>query len=113
MDKEANLDAIFSALAHPVRRAILARLSSGEASVNELAAPHHMSLPAISRHIKVLEKAGLLSQHKQAQFRLCQLEPQALYDISTWADQYRPIWNDRFDRMSLALQNTTGEIDDA
>ena len=103
-----KLDMTFSALAHPVRRAMLAKLSEGPVSVNALAEPFDMSLPAISKHIKVLEKAGLISRGRDAQFRPCRLNPEPLEQISNWADQYRPIWEARFDRLQSAL-NTMKE----
>lgn len=98
------LSATFAALAHPARRAILARLAEGDATVNDLAAPFDMSLPAVSRHIKVLEDAGLISRRKSAQFRHCTLNPTALQSIASWADQYRPVWEARFDAMDSILK---------
>ena len=97
--EDAVLDETFAALANPVRRAILLRLVGGEASVNELAEPFALTLPAISRHIKVLEHAGLIARRRRAQLRLCRLEPTAFVTVSTWVEQYRPIWEHRFDRM--------------
>lgn len=94
-----ELDLTFSALAHPVRRAILARLAQGDATVNELAKPFAMSLPAISKHIKVLERAGLLDQKRSAQFRPCVLNPAPLKQVASWVDVYRRIWEGRFDQM--------------
>lgn len=99
------LSATFAALAHPTRRAILARLSDGAATVNDLAAPFDMSLPAVSRHIRVLEEAGLITRGKTAQFRPCTLNPAALQEVATWADQYRPIWEARFDAMDAFLKD--------
>src|SRR5215207_2603187 len=93
------LSSTFAALADPTRRAILARLAQGEATVNELAEPFNMSLPAISKHIKVLERAGLVTQGQKAQYRPCALDAAPLQEISTWTEQYRPIWEKRFDRM--------------
>ncbi len=104
-----RLDDTFAALANETRRAILARLVEGEASVNELAAPFDMSLPAVSRHIKVLERAGLITQGQRAQYRPCTLEPEPLKQIATWADQYRPIWEDRFDRMDSYLHDVQAD----
>ena len=101
---EERLDETFGALANSTRRAILARLAEGEANVNELAEPFDMSLPAISRHIKVLEKAGLVVQGQRAQYRPCTLDATALRDIASWAEQYRPIWEARFDQMESYLQ---------
>lgn len=100
-----RLDDTFAALANETRRAILARLVEGEASVNELAAPFDMSLPAVSRHIKVLERAGLIVQGQRAQYRPCTLEPEPLKQVANWTEQYRPIWEDRFDRMDSYLQD--------
>lgn len=96
---EARLDETFAALANSTRRAILARLAEGEASVNELAAPFNLTLPAISKHIKVLEHAGLITRGRHAQFRPCTIDPAALAEVAGWAEQYRHIWDDRFDRM--------------
>ncbi|MEO0498494.1 MAG: metalloregulator ArsR/SmtB family transcription factor [Pseudomonadota bacterium] len=104
MNKDDQLDAAFSALAHPARRAILAQLAQGTASVNALAQPFDMTLPAVSKHIRVLENAGLISREKNAQFRLCKLEPQPIREISSWAEQYRPIWDARFDRVDALLK---------
>ncbi len=94
-----KLSQTFAALANATRRTILARLAEGEATVKELAEPFNMSLPAISQHIKVLERAGLIIQGQKAQFRPCTINPTPLKDISTWTEQYRPIWESRFDRM--------------
>lgn len=99
-----QLDAAFRALAHPTRRAILARLAHGTATVNELAEPFDATLPAISKHIRVLEDAGLLERKKEAQFRHCKLTPQPISEIAEWTDQYRSIWEARFDALSGALQ---------
>jgi DNA-binding transcriptional ArsR family regulator len=97
------LDRTFSALADPTRRAILARLASGETSVNELAAPFDISLPAISRHLKVLEQAGLISRGRDAQWRPCRLEAGPLQDIANWVERYRKFWDKSFDRMDAYL----------
>lgn len=102
-DHEQELDATFHALADPTRRAILARLAQGEATVNELAEPFAISLPAISRHLKVLERAGLITRGKDAQFRPCRLEPDALRDAHGWIDAYRAHWEERFDRLATYL----------
>ncbi len=102
---DARLDETFAALANPTRRAILARLAEGEASVNELAAPFAMTLPAISRHIKVLEHAGLISRGRRAQFRPCTIEAAPLAEVADWTAQYRHIWDDRFDRMDDYVRN--------
>lgn len=99
-----RLDETFAALANSTRRAILARLVAGEASVNELAEPFQLSLPAISKHLKVLERAGLIVRGQRAQYRPCTLDAAPLHEVSTWAEQYRPIWEDRFDRMDTYLQ---------
>ncbi len=96
---EERLDETFAALANRTRRAILARLAQGEASVTELAEPFDMTLPAVSRHIKVLERAGLVSQGQRAQYRPCTLDAAPLAGVSRWAEDYRPIWEARFDRM--------------
>jgi DNA-binding transcriptional ArsR family regulator len=96
---ETRLSETFAALASSTRRAILARLAEGSATVNELAAPFDMTLPAISKHIKVLERAGLVVRGRHAQYRPCALDPVRLQEVSTWADQYRPVWEARFDRM--------------
>ena len=97
--EETKLDRTFAALANPTRRAILARLAGGEATVNELAAPFNMSLPAISKHIKVLEQAGLITQGQKAQYRPCVINATPLKEVSTWTEQYRHIWETSFDRM--------------
>jgi len=99
MSVTEQLDDTFAALSNPTRRAILARLSESQATVNELAEPFDMSLPAISKHIKVLEKAGLITRGQQAQFRPCTLNPEPLEAVASWAEQYRHIWEARFDRM--------------
>ena len=101
---ERQLDETFAALANPTRRAILARLASGEASVNELAEPFDMTLPAVSRHIKVLEEAGLVVQGRRAQYRPCTLDAAPLRNVANWAEHYRPIWEARFDRMDDYIQ---------
>jgi DNA-binding transcriptional ArsR family regulator len=96
---EDRLNATFAALANSTRRGILTRLAEGEATVNELAEPFEMTLPAISKHIKVLERAGLVVQGQRAQYRPCSLDAAPLEEVSSWAEQYRPIWEARFDRM--------------
>jgi DNA-binding transcriptional ArsR family regulator len=96
---EDRLSETFAALANSTRRAILARLAEGEASVNELAEPFALTLPAISKHIKVLQRAGLIVQGQRAQFRPCTLDAAPLEEISSWAEQYRRVWEARFDRM--------------
>src|SRR6478752_4404168 len=100
---EDRLDETFAALANSTRRAILIRLAQGEANVNELAEPFALTLPAISKHLKVLERAGLIVRGQRAQFRPCALDPAPLEEVSTWAEQYRPIWEARFDRMDAYL----------
>lgn len=102
--EDERLSETFAALANPTRRAILARLSQGEASVNELAEPFDMSLPAISKHIRVLEKVGLVTQSRRAQYRPCRINAAPLEAVASWTDQYRPIWEDRFDRMDNYMQ---------
>jgi DNA-binding transcriptional ArsR family regulator len=99
-----QLTATFAALADPTRRAILARLAAGEASVNELAAPFEISLPAISRHLKVLQRAGLISRSRTAQWRPCRLEAAPLADVSDWVERYREFWGDGFDRLDEHLK---------
>ncbi|MBV7330428.1 metalloregulator ArsR/SmtB family transcription factor [Chloroflexi bacterium TSY] len=94
-----RLDQTFAALANSTRRAILARLAEGEATVNELAEPFNMTLPAISKHIKVLERAGLIVQGQNAQYRPCTIDVTPLQEISRWTEQYRHIWEASFDRM--------------
>ena len=105
---EQRLDETFAALSNSTRRAILARLAEGEASVNDLAAPFDLSLPAISKHIKVLERAGLVTRTRRAQFRPCSIAAAPLAAVSSWADQYRHIWDDRFDRMDDYLDHLQG-----
>jgi DNA-binding transcriptional ArsR family regulator len=94
-----RLSQTFAALANSTRRAILARLAEGEATVNELAEPFDLSLPAISKHIKVLERAGLITQGQDKQFRPCTIDGAPLEEISIWTEQYRHIWETRFDQM--------------
>ena len=99
-----RLSATFAALADPTRRAILAHLAKGEASVTELAKPFEMSLPAISKHLKVLERAGLIVRSREAQWRPCQLNAEALKDVDDWLEQYRQFWEESFDRLDDYLQ---------
>jgi DNA-binding transcriptional ArsR family regulator len=99
-----SLDSIFAALADPTRRAIVARLATGEATVLELAAPFDISLPAISRHLKVLERAGLIARGRDAQRRPCQLRAAALDEITRWTQHTREAWNERFDQLDDYLQ---------
>jgi DNA-binding transcriptional ArsR family regulator len=109
---EDRLSETFAALASTTRRAILARLAEGAATVNELAEPFELTLPAVSKHIKVLEKAGLIVRGQRAQYRPCALDGARLAEVSTWAEQYRPVWEERFDRMDEYLARETGERDD-
>ncbi len=114
---EDGLSKTFAALANPTRRAMLARLAAGAATVNELAEPFELTLPAVSKHIKVLERAGLVQRGRRAQYRPCALDAAPLEQISTWAEQYRPIWEARFDRMDdyltqLRLTRKPGPGDD-
>jgi DNA-binding transcriptional ArsR family regulator len=97
------LSATFSALADPTRRAILARLSSGEVSVTKLAEPFQMSMPAISKHLKVLERAGLIARGREAQWRPCRLEAGPLKNVSDWLENYRRFWEESFDRLDVYL----------
>jgi DNA-binding transcriptional ArsR family regulator len=98
------LSATFAALADPTRRAILARLSLGETSVTELAEPFDMSMPAVSKHLKVLERAGLITRGREAQWRPCRIEPRALKDVDDWLERYRRMWEERFDRLDDYLR---------
>lgn len=99
------LSMTFSALADPTRRAILARLATGETSVSALAEPFEMSLPAITKHLKVLERAGLISRSRSAQWRPCQLQAAPLKEASGWVDQYRQYWEQSLDKLELYLQD--------
>jgi DNA-binding transcriptional ArsR family regulator len=99
-----RLSATFAALADPTRRAILARLATGETSVNELAAPFEISRPAVTKHLKVLEKAGLISRGRHAQWRPCKLKAGPLKDVSGWVEQYRKHWEERLDRLDEYLK---------
>src|SRR5580704_3668901 len=99
-----DLTATFSALADPTRRAILARLSRGEASVTDLARPFKMTLPAISKHLKVLERARLIARGREAQWRPCRLEAQPLRQVADWVHQYHRFWEESFDRLDTYLQ---------
>ena len=107
-----RLSQIFAALANSTRRAILARLAEGEATVNELAEPFEMSLPAISQHIKVLERAGLIKQGQKAQYRPCTIDVTPLQEIFRWTEQYRHIWEARFDRMDDYINQLNKEAQD-
>ena len=98
-----QLSSTFAALADPTRRAIVARLATGECSVTELAEPFEMSMPAVSKHLRVLERAGLIARRREAQRRPCRLEPGPLKDVADWAERYRSIWEQRFDRLEAYL----------
>ena len=102
--KSESLTLTFSALADPTRRAILSRLARGETTVQELAKPFHISPPAITKHLKVLERAGLISRSRDAQWRPCRIETKALKEISDWMDSYRRFWEDSFDRLDDYLK---------
>ena len=99
-----QLSVTFAALADPTRRAILARLADGERSVTELAEPFEMSLPAVTKHLKVLQRAGLISRSRQAQWRPCRLEAKPLRDVASFAEQYRRFWDESFDRLDAYLK---------
>jgi DNA-binding transcriptional ArsR family regulator len=101
---EDRLDATFTALADPTRRAIVARLARGDATVNELAAPFDMTLPAISKHLKVLERSGLISRTRRAQFRPCHLEGEMLEAALSWIEENRRVWKERFDKLDEHLR---------
>jgi DNA-binding transcriptional ArsR family regulator len=102
-----TLSATFSALADPTRRAILSRLTSGQASVTELAEPFEMSMPAITKHLKVLEKAGLIERGKEAQWRPCRLRAEPLREIEDWVEHYRVFWEESLDRLDAYLKTVT------
>ena len=104
MVKHSDLDATFAALADSTRRAILARLARGEASVTELAEPFDMSLPAISKHLKVLERAGLVARGRDAQWRPCRLDAGPLKDVADWVSHYKKFWEESFDRLDEYLR---------
>ncbi len=104
-----RLDVTFAALADPTRRAILARLAKGEASVTELARPFDVTLPAISKHLKVLERAGLIERGREAQWRPCRLKAAPLKDAAAWVDRYRRFWEERFDRLDEYLSEIQKE----
>jgi DNA-binding transcriptional ArsR family regulator len=110
-----HLSATFAALADPTRRAILARLALGEATVTELAEPFEMSLPAISKHLKVLEQAGMIAQSREKQWRPRRLEPAPFRDIAEWLDCYRQFWDQSFDRLDayLKMLQSKGGDDDS
>ncbi len=98
------LSTTFAALADPTRRAILARLAQGDATVGEIAKPFAMTLPGVSKHLKVLQHAGLVVQGRDAQWRPCRIDPTGLRDVSDWVVQYRALWESRFDRMEAVLR---------
>ena len=100
---DPRLDETFAALANPIRRAMLARLADGAATVTELAAPLSVSMPAVSKHLKVLERAGLVVRAQQAQYRPVSLDPEPLREVADWTEQYRSIWENRFDQMDRYL----------
>ena len=104
-----RLSATLAALADPTRRAILARLALGETSVTELAAPFEMSLPAVSKHLKVLERAGLIARGREAQWRPCRIEPEALKGVDDWLAHYRRLWEERLDRLDEYLKVLQGK----
>jgi DNA-binding transcriptional ArsR family regulator len=101
---EEQLDAAFAALADPTRRAIVSRLARGDATVSELAAPFAVSLPAVSKHLKVLERSGLISRGRSAQFRPCHLEVEALDQTLDWITTHRRLWDERFDKLDVHLR---------
>ncbi len=104
-----QLSSTFAALADPTRRAILARLISGESSVSELAEPFDMSLPAVSKHLRVLEHAGLITRRRDAQWRRCRIEAAPLKEVADWAERYRRIWEARLDRLDTYVQELTAK----
>ena len=99
-----QLSTTFAALADPTRRAILARLASGECSVTELAEPFEMTMPAVSKHLRVLERAGLIARGREAQWRPCRIEAAPLKEVAEWTERYRQIWEQHFDNLELYLQ---------
>jgi DNA-binding transcriptional ArsR family regulator len=101
---QQQLDSVFSALAHPIRRGILARLASGETTVADLARPHRVSAPAISKHLRILEEAGLLARRKEGREHHCRLEAQRLQSAAEWIEHHRRIWNDRLDALERYLK---------
>lgn len=102
----ARLDLAFGALAHPIRRGIVARLATGEATVSELARPHRVSAPAITKHLHILEEAGLLSRRKQGREHHCRLEAKRLQEAEAWIEQHRRFWNERLDALERFLKET-------
>jgi DNA-binding transcriptional ArsR family regulator len=108
-----TLDATFAALADPTRRAILARLALGETSVTDLAKPFAMTMPAVSKHLKVLERAGLIARSREAQWRPCRIEPRALKAVDEWLDHYRRFYDESFDRLDVYLKKLQAGKSDA
>jgi DNA-binding transcriptional ArsR family regulator len=104
-----DLSITFAALADPTRRAILAKLASGDCSVTELAGPFEMSMPAVSKHLRVLERAGLITRGREAQWRPCRLDVRPLKEVAAWAERYRAIWEQRFDRLDDYLQELSAK----
>jgi DNA-binding transcriptional ArsR family regulator len=109
MDSTEKLSSTFAALADPTRRAILTRLSKGESSVTDLAKPFKISLPAVTKHLKVLERAGLIQRSREAQWRPCRLHAQPLRKAADWIEQYRQFWEQSFDRLEVYLQKLQAE----
>ena len=109
MTPAERLDVTFAALADPTRRAILARLAVGDASVLELAEPFEMTMPAVSKHLRVLERAGLIARGREAQWRPCRIEAAPLKDVAEWTERYRQIWEQHFDNLELYLQHMTAK----
>jgi DNA-binding transcriptional ArsR family regulator len=107
-----QMSVTFAALADPTRRAILARLAMGERSVTELAAPFDLSLPGVSKHLKVLQRAGLITQGRKAQWRPCRLEPTRLKEVADWTESYRHFWDESFDRLDDYLKEVSKEKKD-
>ena len=106
---EEQLDSVFAALADPTRRAILSRLAKGERSVTELAEPFDMSVPAVSKHLKVLERAGLIERGREAQYRPCKLNAEPLKEVASWVERYRKHWEESFDRLDDYLKELQKE----
>ena len=107
-----SISSTFAALADPTRRAILARLALGETSVTELAEPFEMSMPAVSKHLRVLERAGLITRGREAQWRPCKLKADHLREAAGWLDEYRQFWEQRFDRLDEYLQHVQAEANE-
>jgi DNA-binding transcriptional ArsR family regulator len=111
MTATERLDRTFAALAHPARRAILSRLATSAASVTELAAPFKMTQPAVSKHLKVLERAGLITRGREAQWRPCTLHAEPLKEVADWANEYRRFWEQSFDRLDDYLRDIQNQTD--